>query len=446
MVRNREARKERTMEDQRAASGGKRWMRLLLAAVAAALVALPLPTGAFAGAGPPPGHGHIWGYEAGFSSRILEYNIDPTTGLVTFSGFQCVPLPHADRNGRGVAHDPAAPGVGTFPGGELLWYTNLIGFQGDGFIHRTTLPSTIPPCQFRGSIPFGEGPGPPNQDGIGALDLDPDDSNILWAAGYLATPPTGFPDTGGGFQLLYKVRKTDGAILGRCKSPQRTPGLGGNDTITVATLPGIGKVLLTDFGEFSPIVTPPSLAAVDVNSVTGPPAPAVAPDCRIVREFPFPQQPTGIDYEPVPPTGNESLVAANVSTSTQGPTFLNRNGPPFAAATLMGPTAPSVTIEDISLVSEEACPPEDDDDNGDGRRDDDDDDDDDGLTDRNESLFLTLLGNRDSDLDGIVDGNDDANGNGEDDEDEDDDECPDDDDDDGDGIDNEDEDDDEDDD
>jgi hypothetical protein len=57
----------------------------------------------------------------------------------------------------------------------------------------------------------------------------------------------------------------------------------------------------------------------------------------------------------------------------------------------------------------------------------DDDKDDDGLDDRDESLFGTLLNTADSDLDGIKDGNDDANGNGEDDEDEDDEfECPDD--------------------
>jgi hypothetical protein len=50
----------------------------------------------------------------------------------------------------------------------------------------------------------------------------------------------------------------------------------------------------------------------------------------------------------------------------------------------------------------------------------------DGLIDARENLLGTLLGNRDSDLDGTVDGNDDANGNGEDDEDEDDDDdCPD---------------------
>jgi hypothetical protein len=58
---------------------------------------------------------------------------------------------------------------------------------------------------------------------------------------------------------------------------------------------------------------------------------------------------------------------------------------------------------------------------------DDDDNDDDGLDDADESLFGTLLNLADSDLDGIKDGNDDADGDGLDDEDEDDeDECPDD--------------------
>jgi hypothetical protein len=71
----------------------------------------------------------------------------------------------------------------------------------------------------------------------------------------------------------------------------------------------------------------------------------------------------------------------------------------------------------------------------------DNDDDNDGLTNSRESLFRTLLNIRDSDGDGIVDGNDDANRNGVDDEDEDDnDGCPDDDSD-RDGIDDEDEDD-----
>ena len=84
------------------------------------------------------------------------------------------------------------------------------------------------------------------------------------------------------------------------------------------------------------------------------------------------------------------------------------------------------------------------DDGGDGDCPSNEDLDNDGLIDARENLLLTLLGNSDSDLDGIVDGNDDANGNGEDDEDEDDDDaCPDRDSD-GDGEDDEDEDDDDD--
>jgi hypothetical protein len=81
----------------------------------------------------------------------------------------------------------------------------------------------------------------------------------------------------------------------------------------------------------------------------------------------------------------------------------------------------------VSCGDDEECP--------------DDDKDNDGLTDSRELSLATLLNNSDSDLDGVKDGNDDANGNGEDDEDEDDDEdeCPNDSDDD--GVDDEDEDD-----
>jgi hypothetical protein len=65
-------------------------------------------------------------------------------------------------------------------------------------------------------------------------------------------------------------------------------------------------------------------------------------------------------------------------------------------------------------------------DDGDGDCPSSDDFDGDGVIDSRESLLGTLLGVADSDFDGTVDGNDDANGNGEDDEDEDDhDGCPD---------------------
>jgi hypothetical protein len=90
---------------------------------------------------------------------------------------------------------------------------------------------------------------------------------------------------------------------------------------------------------------------------------------------------------------------------------------------------PAYTLEIDFTLDEVPCPADDDEDG-------------DGLVDSRERLFSTLLGNPDSDRDGISDGNDDADGNGEDDEDEDDDDdCPDEDSD-GDGEDDEDEDDD----
>jgi hypothetical protein len=404
----------------------KRLRAILTSVAAATFAAMPLSTSAFAGPG-VPGHSHVWGYEAGFASRLLEYNIDPTTSTITPGPF-CVPVPTG--NGRAVAHDPAAPPQPPFAGGEVLWY-QFLG-NNAGRIFKATPPSAVPPCEPRGSIPFGEGLGPPNQDNIGAMDLDTDDTNILWVAGYIAVPATGFPEFGGPYKMLFKVDKTNGQILGRCKSDR---GNVANDTLTVANLPTVGKVLLTDFFDPGNGI----LHAVDPASITGPPAPAPAPDCRIVATYTTPVAETGIEWgtipKPTPAPPEESLLATDLFN------WFDLDQPPFATARPMGSTAGAL-VEDISLVSEAACPPEDDDedDNGDdGRRDDDDDDD--GLTDRNESLFLTLLGNADSDLDGIKDGNDDANGNGEDDEDEDDDECPDDDDSDGDGVDDEDEDD-----
>lgn len=103
---------------------------------------------------------------------------------------------------------------------------------------------------------------------------------------------------------------------------------------------------------------------------------------------------------------------------------------PFTNCAFPSPPVHTLRAGDFTVVPLGVCPP-----NGD--------DDGDGLTDDREGAFFTLLGNADSDLDGIPDGNDDANGNGEDDEDEDDDEddgCPDEDSD-GDGEDDEDEDD-----
>jgi hypothetical protein len=398
---------------------------LAAGAAAAALAALPLSSAAFGGPIGPPAHDHLWGYEAGEVSTISEYAIDPVTSTTSFA-VSCVP-PRTE-NGRGIAHDPAATAVPAQPsigapagaGGELLWYTRLgaVAFEGDGFIHRTTLPSSMPPCADRGAIPFHDGPGGSVQDDIGALDLHPVNAGLLAVAGYL---PTGADGTGnGGFSIFYKVNKANGQIVGTCKMQFRGGGEG-NDTLTVANLPGLGLVWLSDAGE--PVTSPNNLAAFTDASVSGPPPPGVIPDCTIVADFPKFVPLTGIDYEPIPKPMSqprqESLVATDILH------FFDLDNPPFALPRLMGSTAPSAGLEDITLA---ACPSEDDDDN-------------DGLSNENELRLLTLLGDPDSDDDGIPDGNDDGNGNGEDDEDEDDDdECPDPDKDD-DGVDDEDEDD-----
>jgi hypothetical protein len=114
------------------------------------------------------------------------------------------------------------------------------------------------------------------------------------------------------------------------------------------------------------------MAAVDAASVTGPPAPAPASPCRIVQEFPFGPQPTGIDYEMIAKPGGahaKSLVTTCVSVcGPQGMSFWDRNGPPFTTFRPMGSTAPSNVLEDITL-----CPSaREGDDDGDRRKGDDD--------------------------------------------------------------------------
>jgi hypothetical protein len=127
---------------------------------------------------------------------------------------------------------------------------------------------------------------------------------------------------------------------------------------------------------------------------------------------------SGIDRFPQPPGvfGPASVTGVVLPNTIFGSVYVTDDVERFVSTLIVAPPPGPV------------CPP-------------DDDEDDDGLTDSNESVLGTLLGVADSDGDGIVDGNDDANGNGVDDEDEDDgDDCPDDDSD-GDGVDDEDEDD-----
>jgi hypothetical protein len=256
----------------------------------------------------PPGT-KLWAYEANLpAARILQYDL----ATDTFDA-QCVPTP--SLNGRGIAFDPTDGN---------LWYTFVNA--PDGLIHKTTTP---PGCLPVGQIPFGEGAGPPTQDDIGALDLDPDDGH-LWAAGYT-------PDAGR--QILYKVNRSSGAILSACWVPVAPSG-GGNDTLAVthhiAGLPQ-GKYLVTDAGEFNPF---DPLLVADAASAVPYVSPATVPPCDIVTTFDPPVGVTGIDFEE--PPSNELI-----GTDTQ---FIYDFGnAPYATINAVMSGAPSQSLEDITL-------------------------------------------------------------------------------------------------
>ena len=327
----------------------------------------------------PPAN-KIFTYAAAFSNApIHEYDIDKRSSTVTYRR-SCVPNPGPFVNGRGIAlgarQGPDQPRPGGANAQTRVLYNTFI-FQntrdGDGLIHRNELPSRG--CGALAPIPFGEGAGPPNQDGIGALDFDETDDggrgkgqdvDILYAAGYRPTTPNGFGP--GTVQILYEVDGETGAILGRCFAPTRaTRPLSGNDSLTFARLTIDGEtreVLLTDFGEFRGELVPDSLAAVDVASLGGPPAPAPAPPCAIVAEFPVyasnggPGTGTGIDYEKIPkPPGETGPPDSLVVTKINPGAFFDANQPPFNPARPMGSSAPANEIEDITV--NRVNPPED---------------------------------------------------------------------------------------
>jgi hypothetical protein len=285
----------------------RRHLRLVFAGLAMFL-ALLWASGALASHAPPGTK--LWAYEANSppTARILQYDI----ATDTFDA-QCVPTP--SLNGRGIAFDPTDGN---------LWYTFVN--PPDGLIHKTTTP---PGCFPVGQIPFGEGAGPPTQDDIGALDLDPDDGH-LWAAGYT-------PDAGR--QILYKVNRSNGAILAACWVPVAPFG-GGNDTLAVtdhiAGLPQ-GKYLVTDAGEFN---TFDPLLVADAASAGPYTSPATVTPCDIVTTFDPPVGVTGIDFEE--PPFNDLI-----GTDTQ---FIYDFGnAPYAAINASMSGAPSQSLEDITL-------------------------------------------------------------------------------------------------
>lgn len=277
----------------------------------------------------PPGT-DLWGYEANFSSsKINLYDINQPASPITAS---CVPP--GSINGRGLAFDPTDGN---------LWYSFVDGsssFVGDNMIHKTTPPTpTNLTCAPVTTITVtGQQLG---QDDFGALDMDPDNLNYMWVAGYkpLANNPgvagdcldpvTGLPAAMCSY--YYKVDKTTGVVAQTCKTVFK-PGTGagtGNDSLTVAKISGLGsgKVLLTDAGEIETSPPPPNgdLLAVDVTN------------CATVSHMTKAVGMTGIDYE---------LGSLFASDGTQ---LYQLTGSNFGTVTPLGPTGAVFVLEDITV-------------------------------------------------------------------------------------------------
>ncbi len=269
----------------------------------------------------PPARGVdplLWGYEASSTvAQIFTYNLFVGSPPIS-QGPSCVPF--GSQNGRGLAFDPMDGN---------LWY-NFIdypGFDGDGFIHKTTPPNTGS-CVFVNQIPFGDGPGGTLQDDIGALDVDPQSKHI-WAVGYKPVTVQGVERA-----YIYLVNRNNGSIIKSCWLPSRRAGYVGNDTLTVATLTGLsgsGEYLLTDAGGVNTVGN--TLAAIDVL------------DCRNgsqvvpVAEFPKGNGMTGAEFE------SPGLLATDL-------TELDIYGDqPFSSYTSYGPFGNTSLMEDLSLCA-----------------------------------------------------------------------------------------------
>lgn len=259
----------------------------------------------------------VWGYQAKFgNAKIFEYDLAEHT-LVS----SCIP----DESGPGNPLDLPANGRGlALDSDGDFFYTRLADVtiedplggdpivnqkQGDGLIHKVDFRGDEGgPCQDRGTIDFGDGPGGDDQDDLGALDVDPDDGT-LWAAGYKPVETAcleGITCTPIRKSFLYNVDPGTGEIIDSCWVPF-TGGGDGNDTLAVANLDvgqGTQKYLLTDGGdEVSDPGAPVQLLAVPATGCT---------DGLMAEEdaaFPRLGRYSGIDYE------DGRLIASNVPTT-----------------------------------------------------------------------------------------------------------------------------------
>jgi hypothetical protein len=278
---------------------------------------MPDPTG-------PPGNNSkvVWGYEASFASpHVRSYHFGPPVTPIA----NCVPDPAvipAASNGRGMAFDPLD--------GDL-WISRLTVFTGDDKIWKIVPPQATPTpgvCPVVTSLTVHDKAGnPPAQTGFGALDVD-DGSKHIWAAGYIPVLQNGVLKN-----FFYLVNRNNGLILRSCYLTTLNP-FAGNDSLAFAHLdglPGSGRYLLTDNGEF--VATDPILA-IDTDSCHD------GQQATVVASFPKTRGMTGIDFEWPGLLNTDVLADSNL---------YNNGNQPFTTSTLYGPWGDTTTMEDISL-------------------------------------------------------------------------------------------------
>jgi hypothetical protein len=200
------------------------------------------------------------------------------------------------------------------------------------------------------------------------MDIDPTDGH-LWVAGYKSqgSPPSSARE------WFYKINRTNGAVITSCWALGFT-GVGGNDTLTFASLPGLGgsgDYLLTDLGEISPSLP---LIAIDIATCTG-----GSQVTAITSYDPIPGL-TGIDYE------------GGVLFATDGlaGNLYSLGGPPFNVVAATMATGAGLELEDITVFGCSMAPG--------------DDPDVDGLTNAQEATTGTQPCVNDTDGDGCADG------------------------------------------
>jgi Ca2+-binding RTX toxin-like protein len=263
-----------------------------------------------------PLEGSLFAYQANdHDGHVFVMNLADGSLVARFVPPASQSPPHPWGNGRAVAVDPSDGN---------LWYAalNTKRFAGDGLIHKVGR---------RGGADVSTLAVPETQEhgrGIGALDDDFTTVHVLYAAGYQHDH---------GRAWLFRIDALTGDVLGSCSTRFRDDFGLGNDTLAVAVLPGLGKVLLTDAGDFGE----GTLFALDPDS------------CAIRERFDLGVLMTGIDWDPS--TGHLLVDVGEFTGIVESSKIVDFGPAPFDHQLGSFPMPPGSDVEDISLATPLRC-------------------------------------------------------------------------------------------